>query len=270
MRPLWPIIAIVIAASALGGYWFSSGAIPAEPAPGWITARPFAHRGLHDDARPENSLPAFSAAIEAGHPIELDVHLTADREVVVLHDEELRRMTGDSRSVGDVTLAELDELRLQGTDERIPRLWEVLVLAHGRVPILVELKSRGAAGPLEREVAKELEGYTGDVGVISFNPYSLAWFAENLPDLPRGQLSGSFSGEDVPAYQVLVLRPLLMNWKSRPHFIAYELEAMPSAGTWLQRKRGRPVLAWTPADTYELERAREVADNAICDPGALE
>lgn len=275
MRMTWIIVAIVVAiAVVLGGlYWFATGGIPQRAEkPGWLTARPFAHRGLHIDgpARPENSLAAFRSAIETGYPIELDVHLTADGRVVVFHDDDLARMTGDPREIADVTYAEISELKLLGGEEAIPTLREVLDSVDGRAPVLVEIKNRGEVGPLEEAVAAELVRYPGDVAVMSFNPYSLAYLADRLPDLPRGQLSGPLADEDLAFYERFALSRLLMNWKSRPDFVAYDLEALPTLGTWLQRVRGRTLLAWTAENPTEAAKGRRWADNVICNPGGLE
>ena len=106
----------------------------------------YAHRGLHNDEIPENSLAAFEAACEAGHGIELDIQLSKDGEVMVFHDYTLIRMTGKEGKVCDYTAAELKSTSLKGTDQTIPTFAEVLDLVNGRVPILVELKGPGVAG----------------------------------------------------------------------------------------------------------------------------
>ncbi|MBE0476047.1 MAG: glycerophosphodiester phosphodiesterase [Coriobacteriia bacterium] len=273
MRLPWALIALAAALLALvAAYWFATGGMPPRgQMPGWLTRKPIAHRGLHsgDARRPENSIAAFRAAAEAGYPVELDVHLTADGHVVVIHDDSLERMTGDPRRVEDARLEEIRRLRLLGTEERLPTLGEALAEIDGRVPVLVEIKNRGGAGRLEDAVTEELDGYEGEAAVMSFNPFSLARVAERAPDLPRGQLSGTFAGEDVAVHKRFVLRHLLTNWKGRPDFVAYELDGLPRLGVKLQRLRGRPVLAWTAEDPESFERAEALADNVIFDPGAL-
>lgn len=258
------------AVGALAAYWLATGGIPREAAPPWITAKPVAHRGLHDpDDRPENSLAAFGAAVESGYPIELDVHATADGVIVVIHDDTLERMTGDPRRVDQVTATQLRGLRLGRTGQRIPTLRQVLDLVAGRVPVFIEIKNRGEAGRLEDTVASELGDYTGEVAVLSFDPDSLARMAVLDPDIPRGQLSGRFEDEDLERYKKAALRHLVMDFRSRPHFIAYELDALPYAGVTLQRWRGRPILGWTAEDPEDARRARDLCDQMIADPGAL-
>ena len=87
----------------------------------WNTMRDFryAHRGLHDNERPENSLAAFQAAADRGLGAELDVHLTKDGQLVVFHDGTLDRVCGRSGKVEKMTAAELMTCRLAGTEMRI-------------------------------------------------------------------------------------------------------------------------------------------------------
>ncbi len=273
-RVYLPLVAVALLAVNGAGYWIATGAVPpAEERAAWIEGAVIAHRGLHtDDARrPENSLAAFREAVREGFPIELDVHLSADGEVVVFHDDTLERMTGDPRAISEVTLTGLDELRLLGSDERIPTLGEVLDLVDGRVPVLVEIKQRGTdVGALERAVVRALEGYPGEVAVQSFNPFSLAEVERLDPTIPRGQLASRFEGEDLSGIEVFALRSLLMNWRGRPHFIAYDIDALPTLGTRIQQLRGRPLIGWTARTPEEMARASELCDGVIFDPGALD
>lgn len=236
-------------------------------APSWLWRRPIAHRGLHDPARPrerpENSLAAFEAAARAGHPIELDVHLTADGEVVVFHDDDLWRMTGRRGRVADATLAELRALPLSNTDERIPSLDDALACVAGRVPVLVELKARAPYGPLERAVCDVLARWPGEHAVQSFDPWSMLWMRRHAPHLPRGMLSGDMSHEGLPRHQAIVLEHLLLAPAVLPDFIGYQLDALPHWAPSLWRRLGRPLLAWTVRDEAGLRRARGLVDNVI-------
>ncbi len=274
MRAYVPLIVLGVVAASGAGYWFATGGIPpTEERAGWVEGAQIAHRGLHtDDGRqPENSLSAFREALRKDFPIELDVHLSSDGEVVVFHDETLERMTGDPRALSEVTAGDLAGLRLLDSDERIPTLREVLDLIEGDVPLLIEIKNRdGEVGPLENAVLRELANYRGEVAIQSFNPFSLAAVRDGDPLIPRGQLASRFEGENLAAYEVLALRSLLMNWKSRPHFIAYELDALPTLGTRLQQIRGRLLIGWTATSPEEMERAAVLCDGVIFGPGAVE
>jgi glycerophosphoryl diester phosphodiesterase len=234
-----------------------------RPVPPWLRRDPIAHRGLHDASHPENSLAAFEAAAEAGYPIELDVHLTADGGVVVFHDDTLERMTGHPGTLRERSLAELSALRVLGTDEPIPSLAEVLERVAGRVPVLVELKTHGAAGRLEPAVCDVLSRFTGEHAVQSFDPWSMLWIHRHAPHLPRGMLSGNMRSEGLPLHQVIALENLLLVPAVLPDFIGYELAALPHRATSLWRRLGRPLLAWTIRDEAALHRARGLVDNVI-------
>ena len=107
----------------------------------------YAHRGFHDKPQiPENSLPAFRRAIEHGFGAELDVHLLKDGTLAVFHDSDLRRCTGTDGQIEDLTLEELKQLRLEGTDEQIPTFDEVLALFETATPLIIELKTAPEAG----------------------------------------------------------------------------------------------------------------------------
>ena len=162
----------------------------------------FAHRGLHGtldiypDAAPENSLAAFSRAVENGYGIELDVRLTADGELVVFHDDTLTRVTGVDKKVRELTLAELRGLSLLGTDERIPLFSEVLELVDGKVPLLVEIKEDGMDLTTARQAVKELWDYRGEYIMESFNPLSLGAVKKANPSVLRGFLCDKLTAQE--------------------------------------------------------------------------
>lgn len=239
--------------------------------PAWITQRPIAHRGLHNAAAgaPENSLAAFQRAVDAGYPIETDVHLLTDGRLAVFHDFTLKRMTGDPRDVAVCTSAEIVALRLGGTDQHVPLLEEVLALVNGRVPILIEIKTRSRTDRrLEKALAAALDKYSGPVAVQSFNPYSLKWFAKHRPNIARGQLATDFNSPDtaeldLPWYQKTALRHLLLSGQSRPSFIAYDARALPAWAVNQKRAAGLPVLAWTVRANADKSAAAAYCDNII-------
>ncbi len=237
--------------------------VPRPPsAPTWLRERPIAHRGLHDQARPENSIAAIEAAVAAGYAIEIDVHRTYDGKVVVFHDDELQRMTGAHGRVEDHRAAELVALRLAGSDEHVPLLDQVLEAVGGRVPLLVELKGRGGADRLAPTLDL-LGDYVGEVAVQSFDPRSMAWFRRAAPDIPRGMLCSDFAGEALPAHEKLLLRHLLLAPWVVPHFVGYDLRCLPCWPADLARRVGLPLLAWTVRTAEQADEARRVADNLI-------
>ena len=148
---------VALVAGAAGYWWATGGQPDRAEEPAWLAEEHFAHRGLHTEGpqAPENSLAAFERAADAGYGFELDVQLTADNEVVIMHDEDLARMTGDDRLIADVELAEIEELRLLDGEERVPTLAEALEIADGKTPVLVEIKNEGTVGDLEDAVAED-------------------------------------------------------------------------------------------------------------------
>ena len=184
-----------------------------------------AHRGLHDltEGSPENSLAAFRLAAEAGFAIENDIHLSKDGEVVVFHDDDLKRMCGVEGKVEEKTLAELKELRLAGTEERIPTLRECLDTIAGRVPLLIEFKSFSVKGSKElcEKADRILSGYEGTYWVQSFFPTSMQWYKKHRPDICRGVLSSGFYGQKFP---MPVVGALAFNFLSRPDFVSYDVQ----------------------------------------------
>jgi glycerophosphoryl diester phosphodiesterase len=231
----------------------------------WISDRPIAHRGLHDsDGNPENSLGAFRAAVDAGYGIELDIHCTRDGHLVVFHDDDTKRLTDRNLPVRESSFADLADLRLAGTEYRINSLDEVLAAVDGQVPVLVEVKTgtpMSRVGPL---LATVLAGYQGPAAVQSFDPRVLVWLRKHLPDVPRGQICGAFTGERVPAVQKLLLRSMILNAASRPHFIAFDVQAMPDrfVSFW-RRTLDVPLLLWTIRTMDELAAAARYQANAI-------
>lgn len=227
---------------------------------------PIAHRGLWSPAgAPENSLGAFQAASAAGYGIELDVQLSADGEAMVFHDDKLMRMTGVERRVRDLTAAELGELRLAGTDERIPTLLETLALIGHRAMVHVELKTPyGEVGPLEQRVHEVIADHNGPLCVIGFNPYSHAWFADRYPGVLRGLDSYSYDkAPNMADEQRRSFARLEHVEIARPHFLALGLDMLPNERASKLRDAGMPIVAWTVRDPAQWDAIKGGCDNLI-------
>lgn len=231
----------------------------------WLLHRPVAHRGYHsgDGRIPENSLASFEEALGRGFPIEMDVRLLKDGSVAVLHDKNTLRMTGVGSDIGELVSSDLKYFKLLGSQEHIPLLEEVLDLVNGKTPILLEIKNAHAAGALEEGVANCLQSYSGRCAVQSFNPRSLRWFRERFPGVPRGQLSGTLEDLDIGFLKGLVLKKLLVNFISAPHFVCYESCMLPNVPSRVVRDHGTPVIAWTVCSEEECMRVRAFCDNII-------
>ena len=210
---------------------------------------------------------AFKAAIEAGYPFELDVHMNADGELVIIHDDNLKRMTGINRAVKDTTDDELQSLRLwnyagkHGKKKKttisefgIPKLREVLEMTAGRVPILVELKFDNDVGEPEDKLLAMLEEYPGDYVLESFHPFSVRYLKKAAPQYVTGLLSYQFPRKTgLSRVTRKILRECWMEPLIKPDFIAYDIQWIPKKNLNRKRNKGIPLIAWTIRD--ELDRA---------------
>ena len=229
----------------------------------WIKETPIAHRGLHTKDIPENSLSAFENALKNNYAIELDVQFTKDKEVVVFHDENLKRMTNDTRNIEDVNYDELKNLRLGNTNEIIPTLEEVLELVDSNVAILIEIKDCKDYIELSEKTYEILKGYEGNYAIQSFNPFILEWYKNNASEVVRGQLSGTFTegSESLNSFEKFALKNMLLNFKSKPNYIGYDLEGIPKSKLESLRKKGVPIIVWTVKNKEDMEKAYKYSDN---------
>jgi glycerophosphoryl diester phosphodiesterase len=244
------------------------GLLAPAPAPrrvAFLTAQPFAHRGLHGEGVVENSRAAFRAAIAAGHGIECDVQASRDGEAIVFHDDTLDRLTGETGRIADRTAASLAATTLTGTDETLFRIGELLALVGGRVPILIELKAPDRqVAPLCLAVRRALEGYRGPAAVMSFNPLVAHWFATHAGRIVRGLV---VSEGDTRKLRRWAERHLAL-WRARPDFLAYDVRDLPSSFAAAARARGTPVLTWTVRDAAPEQAATAHADQIIYERAA--
>ena len=212
-----------------------------------------AHRGLHDDFLPENSLPAFKAAVDQNLPIEIDVHLTADGNVVVFHDATLKRMCGVDKRVTELTLDELKKYRLKESDAFIPTLQECLATVGGRVPLLIEFKmENGNTNALCMATDQILSNYAGPYLIQSFYPQVVSWYKKHRKNVCRGQLAANFKFKKEGVAKWLAGK-LLLNFMGRPDFVSYKhsdhSSIMLKFVVWL----GAFPIGWTFQSSKELK-----------------
>ena len=184
----------------------------------------YAHRGLHGNGVPENSMAAFRLALENGYGIELDIHLLADGNLAVIHDASLLRTAGVDVKIEALTTGELVNYRLENTEETIPTFQQVLDLFQGKAPLIVELKpENGNHAQLTEAACKMLDSYSGLYCIESFDPRCIRWLKKNRPDIVRGQLAHNSLHElgNVPYILRFIMTNLLSNFWNRPDFVAY-------------------------------------------------
>jgi glycerophosphoryl diester phosphodiesterase len=237
----------------------------------WLTARPVAHRGLHDAASGviENTASAFQAAIAGGFAIETDLQLSGDGEAMAHHDFALGRLTLGTRQLAAMTAAGLKEVPFKDTADRMMTLGDMCDLVAGRTPMLVELKSRFEGDRrLVARSAQVLASYSGPVAVMSFDPDLVQALRELAPGLPRGIVAERHyvhqEWKDFSQPQRRNLAFLLHGFRSRPHFVAYQVRDLPSPGPLIARHLfGLPLLTWTVRSEEDRLRARRWADQMI-------
>ena len=240
-------------------------------APDWLTARPVAHRGLHDRTRGiiENMPGAMQAAIEGGFSIEVDVQLTADGEAMVHHDDELGRLTEGAGALRAHTAAELKQVTFRDTPERMMALGDLLALVGGRVGLVIEIKSHfDGDRRLVTRVAEVLRGYRGPVALMSFDPDQVLALREIIPHLPRG-ITAQRTYDDgewltLTAAQRHGMTALRHALRTRPHFVAFWVRELPAPAPWIARHLfGCALLTWTVRTPEDRAIAAAHADQMI-------
>jgi len=237
----------------------------------WLTARPVAHRGLHDAARGviENTASAFAAAIGGGFGIECDVQLSRDGEAMVHHDVQLGRLTVGSGPLSALTAAELKIVDFRATADRMLTLSELCALIGGRVPLLVEIKSRFDGDMrLARRAAEVLAAYAGAAAAMSFDPAVVTTLREVAPQISRGIVAerhyAHAEWSAMTAAQRRSLAFLLHAPRTRPHFVAFAVRDLPSPAPLIARHVfGLPLLTWTVRTPHDRATAARWADQAI-------
>lgn len=230
----------------------------------------YAHRGFHNKPSvPENSLAAFRRAIGNFYGAELDVHLMADGNLAVIHDASLKRTAGADVCIEDLTTADLAQYRLEGTDEQIPLLEDVLKLFEDKTPLIVELKpERGNHNALAAATVALLDQYRVNYCIESFDPRCLLWLKKNRPDIVRGQLSENFlrHGDGAPQSKPVLwaLGNLLLNFLTRPDFIAYRYEDRDCGALRICRRFFRvQEINWTITTKEEMREAERLGNLVI-------
>lgn len=253
--------ALFTSAALCGTAWFLLHGRTGHPDLPRLRSWNYAHRGLHDETRPENSIAAFRAALEHGYGIELDVHLLKDGGLAVIHDSLLLRTTGLEGRVEDLTTADLQNCRLAGTDETIPTFSQVLELFAGKAPLIIELKSvDGNHAALTETVCRQLESYNGLYCLESFDPRCVQWLKQHRPQLLRGQLTEYFleKNKTLPPPLRFALSHNLANCLGRPDFVAYRFCHRKHTPTnWIcEHLLGLQGVGWTLKTPEQHAQAR--------------
>ncbi len=239
---------------------------PASRHVGWLTARPIAHRGLHDarNGLIENTRSAFAAALGADYAIECDLQITRDGEAVVFHDETLDRLMDAKGLVADRSTSELRSLAFRSGSDHIQTLAELLEQVQGKVPLVIELKSIWDGNEaLARRAIEVVKGYDGPLAFMSFDPEVIALVRRLAPDLVRGIVADRVTHPDydiLPVSARVRLRDFAHIETTDPDFISYHWRDLPYPPVTQFRGTGRPVICWTIRSPEDAALARHYSD----------
>lgn len=221
----------------------------------------YAHRGLHQKPTvPENSLAAFSAAIEKGYAIEIDVHLMQDGNIAVIHDFSLKRTAGVDVKIEDLTTPDLEKFCLEESNEKIPTLNQVLELVDGRVPLLVEIKTADNCAAVTERTVQILKDYKGDYLVQSFDPRCVLWLKKHAPEILRGQLTQNYlkTKSGLKIFTRLILWGMMFNFINSPDFVAVNYNARKDLPISIATKLwGVKKFVWTVRENEDLIKYEE-------------
>ena len=241
------------------------------PGLNWLTARPIAHRGLHDAAAGviENTASAFDAAIAGGYGIETDLQISADGEAMVHHDDALGRLTEGSGRLADMQAADIQAVRFKTGNDRILTLASLCQRVAGRATLLLELKSHfDGDRRLVQRGADVLANYAGPVAVMSFDPAMIEAARGIAPALTRGIIAerhyADREWDRMPRSEKWRMAHLLHVLRTRPHFVAYAVKDLPAPAPLVARWiLGMPLLTWTVRSEDDRRLAARWADQMI-------
>ena len=219
------------------------------------------HRGIHDNINIyENTLEAFKLSIKKGYAIELDVRMTKDKQIVVFHDNNTKRLTKKDLIVEENTYQELNNQNIL----HIPLLTEVLELVKGKVPLLIEIKPTKKDYELANNLMTILNKYEGKYAIQSFNPKVLYWFRKNYPQILRGQLSMKYTKHKLSSIKKYILSKMLFNKITKPNFISYKYNELNIEQIKKYKKQNIYVIGWTITNEKEYNHYKKYYDNLIC------
>jgi len=237
-------------------------------APDWLTARPIAHRGLHDRVQGiiENTPSAVDAAVSANFAIEVDLQLTADGEAMVHHDFELGRLTQGDGVLRSLTAAQLKQVGFKHTSDRMMTLGDLCARVAGRVPMVLEIKSLfDGDRRLVSRMAEVLASYTGPAATMSFDPDQVTAVRDLMPDRTRGIVAERHytDGEwaNLSPETIRDMTGLRHAFRTQPHFVSYRVDDLPAPPPWIARNVfGCALITWTVRTPEQRERTARYAD----------
>ena len=211
-----------------------------------------------------NGSAAFAAAIAGGYAIECDLQLTRDGEAVVFHDDHVERLTEGRGMVKDHTAAEMKQLTMRNSTDKVQTLAELLTQVNGQVPLVIELKSLwdGDARLAQRAI-EELKSYSGPHCLMSFDPDAIAAVRRFAPHIIRGIVAERATDSyynSLPLPKQTELRTFSHLARTRPDFVSFFYEELPWAPITALRASGMPIITWTIRSPQQAVMAMRCSD----------
>lgn len=225
----------------------------------WLYDGVVCHRGKHNKVVKENTLEAVRLAMEDNLSIEVDVRLTKDNFVVVSHDDSLKRIYGVPLKISELSYREVVEY----SKGEIPLLSELLDVVNDKVGIMIEIKSGKRNKRLVDEVYNLLKEYKGRFVIISFNPYILKLIRKKDKSIIRGQLSYNYKSSKMNFVFKSMLKRLMFNFISKPHFISYGIDECDYKILRKLKKKGYFIMGWTYKSEKNKEQLLSIYDNMV-------
>jgi len=234
----------------------------------WLYDIKIAHRGLHNIEKgiPENSIVAFEKAIERNLAIELDVHILKDNTIIVFHDDDLIRCCNVNKSIKNLSIKEIRNYKLLGTEYKIPTLIDTLDFIDSRVPIIIEVKTDVKAKKICPCLLKILEKYKGNIAIKSFDPNICHWFKTNAPEFVRGLLITNFKKKNnINFFIKILLSSLVFIPICKPDFLSINKTMLKTKKIRKLHSKNNIILGWTFKSNFELIKYENYCDSYICE-----
>tara|TARA_B110000037_G_scaffold18571_1_gene19320 strand:- start:551 stop:1231 length:681 start_codon:yes stop_codon:yes gene_type:complete len=218
----------------------------------WLNKLPIAHRGLHNNANNiyENTKESFLAAVNDNYAIECDVVLSKDHEVVVFHDENLKRLCNLDKNVSSLTMNELRNLKIYESNSNIISLDEMLHVVSAHVPIIIEIKGKFTPF-IEERIQEIIRSYRGPIALKTFNLKSVEWLIKFLPYVYKGLVIDSNTNNFEAILDLNI------------DFVSCDIEFIESNLVDRLKKKGLPIITWTVDNEDKKKKANLIADNII-------
>lgn len=213
-----------------------------------------AHRGIHNEFVPENSIESFKIASNQQYSIELDIHMLKDNQIIVFHDNNLKRMTKIDKEIKNCTYEELKKIKLLNSNETIPLFNDVLKTVNGKVPILIEIKIDKKIIKFLKKTFKLLKKYDGVYYFQTFNFRTIIIFKLFRKNQKIGLLVSSNQNKMYYVFVKFFIKIF------KPDFLSYPLKRKNDK---ILKKYKNPIIMWTIRNEKDYHKAEKYAKKII-------